>query len=44
VRGGAWYVTTVVVRCAYRDWFGPVARLNLLGFRVVLRSAPVKKR
>jgi formylglycine-generating enzyme required for sulfatase activity len=44
VRGGAWNVTTGLVRCAFRNWVGPGSRLSFLGFRVVLRSAPVKKR
>ena len=41
VRGGAWGFSCDYARCAYRYGFLPVNRLNNLGFRVVLRSAPV---
>jgi formylglycine-generating enzyme required for sulfatase activity len=44
VRGGAWNFAADGVRCACRGRFEPDGRLNFLGFRVVLRSAPVKKR
>jgi len=41
VRGGAWNSLPDLARCACRDWDQPDDRLSYLGFRVVLRSAPV---
>jgi formylglycine-generating enzyme required for sulfatase activity/energy-coupling factor transporter ATP-binding protein EcfA2 len=41
VRGGSWHLPSVFARCAYRLRFPPEDRYDLLGFRVVLRSAPV---
>jgi formylglycine-generating enzyme required for sulfatase activity len=41
VRGGAWSLTSDDARCAVRNWIRPVNRGSNLGFRVVLRSAPV---
>jgi formylglycine-generating enzyme required for sulfatase activity len=40
-RGGSWRNHPVVVRCGYRDWNQPNLRSDDLGFRLVLRSAPV---
>ena len=42
VRGGSWSDHRDYARCAYRDWLRPDNRGDLLGFRVVLRSAPVR--
>ena len=42
VRGGSWFNPRVDARCAYRGRFLPDARYHDLGFRVVLRSAPVR--
>ena len=36
VRGGAWAHLPWYLRCAYRDWFDPDVRGDLLGFRVVV--------
>ena len=44
VRGGSWGFTHGSARCAYRDGSRPGLRVNFLGFRVVLRSAPVLER
>ena len=44
VRGGSWGLSRGYARCASRDWNHPDYRLSYLGFRVVLRSAPVSKR
>jgi len=41
VRGSSWLLNLVGARCAYRDWYPPVVRDGDVGFRVVLRSAPV---
>ena len=41
VRGGSWFDPRGLARCASRTWFLPDDRYVLLGFRVVLRSAPV---
>ncbi len=41
VRGGAWSVSLYIARCAYRLHGLHVNRGGGLGFRVVLRSAPV---
>ena len=43
VRGGSWDGPAVNARCACRDRNRPVYRFYVLGFRVVLRSAPVSK-
>jgi formylglycine-generating enzyme required for sulfatase activity len=36
VRGGAFVNIGWGVRCAFRDWYGPISRLGDLGFRVVV--------
>ena len=41
VRGGSWDDPRDLARCACRGGYAPVIRLDLLGFRVVLRSSPV---
>ena len=41
VRGGSWGFRRVNARCAYRSWDPPDDRYGYLGFRVVLRAAPV---
>jgi formylglycine-generating enzyme required for sulfatase activity len=41
VRGGSWSYRRSKARCAFRDWYLPVSRLDDLGFRVVLRPPPV---
>ncbi|MGH8588473.1 MAG: formylglycine-generating enzyme family protein, partial [Gammaproteobacteria bacterium] len=41
VRGGSWYRNRVDARCASRHRNPPGSRYLSLGFRVVLRSAPV---
>ena len=41
VRGGSWLNALDGARCAWRNWFHPDYRDDFLGFRVVLRSAPV---
>jgi formylglycine-generating enzyme required for sulfatase activity len=41
VRGGAWDNLRVLARCAFRLRVLPDLRFNFIGFRVVLRSAPV---
>lgn len=41
VRGGSWYCPSIFARCAYRLSLDPGLRLDDLGFRVALRSAPV---
>ncbi len=41
VRGGAFYLHRDLARCAYRYGDHPDLRFNFIGFRVVLRSAPV---
>ena len=41
VRGGSWGFARYAARCATRPTLTPDARGDLLGFRVVLRSAPV---
>jgi len=41
LRGGSWFAPRVFARCAYRYWGHPDLR-GLFGFRVVLRSAPVR--
>jgi formylglycine-generating enzyme required for sulfatase activity len=41
VRGGSWIVHQGSARCAYRDRIRPGVQFNGLGFRVVLRAAPV---
>jgi len=40
-RGGSWLHDRHLARCASRYWFPPGARYYGLGFRVVVRSAPV---
>lgn len=42
VRGGSWDDLQDCARCAYRRRFQPVYRYDLLGFRVVLSSSPVR--
>jgi formylglycine-generating enzyme required for sulfatase activity len=42
VRGGAWDLNRDIARCACRDGDHPVYRSVSIGFRVVLRSAPVR--
>jgi formylglycine-generating enzyme required for sulfatase activity len=42
VRGGSWYCPRVYARCAFRYGLLPDLRYYLLGFRVVLRSSPVR--
>ena len=41
VRGGSWRYDRYGARCAFRFWFEPGYRYGFVGFRVVLRSAPV---
>jgi formylglycine-generating enzyme required for sulfatase activity len=41
VRGGSWYDSRVFARCCHRSGDQPDYRSDLIGFRVVLRSAPV---
>lgn len=41
VRGGSWLDSPFFARCVFRNWYGPDARSVIVGFRVVLRSAPV---
>jgi hypothetical protein len=41
LRGGSFDGRSVVARCAFRDGFPPDFRNRNVGFRVVLRSAPV---
>jgi formylglycine-generating enzyme required for sulfatase activity len=41
VRGGSWDFPRVFARCAFRLGNLPDLRLVVLGFRVVLRAAPV---
>lgn len=41
VRGGSWYGPHVSARCASSGGFLPVARNDVIGFRVVLRFSPV---
>ena len=41
LRGGSWYAHRDRARCAARYWSPPGSRSGHLGFRVVLRSAPV---
>jgi formylglycine-generating enzyme required for sulfatase activity len=36
VRGGSWGSSLRDVRCAGRDWYGPLAGLGTLGFRMVV--------
>jgi formylglycine-generating enzyme required for sulfatase activity len=43
VRGGSWDDHRDGARCAFRYWGRPEDRNGLLGFRVVLRSAPVQQ-
>ena len=42
VRGGSWGYRRGFARCAFRHWYPPGSRLDYLGFRVVLRSSPVR--
>ena len=42
VRGGSWDLYHDGARCACRDWNLPDLRLSNFGFRVVLRSPPVR--
>ncbi len=42
VRGGSWFDHRASVRCACRSWGRPGSRNGGLGFRVVLRSSPVR--
>ena len=41
VRGGSWFNHRDHARCGYRLWLVPDSRVSGLGFRLVLRSAPV---
>ncbi len=41
VRGGSWFDHRVGARCAFRFENPPADRADVLGFRVVLRAAPV---
>jgi len=41
VRGGSWNYGRVVARCSYRAWNDPDYRHDGIGFRVVVRPAPV---
>jgi formylglycine-generating enzyme required for sulfatase activity len=41
MRGGSWGSVRIYARCAVRDGNRPDRRGNRLGFRVVLRAAPV---
>jgi len=41
VRGGSWRFAVIYARCAFRNGPLPVDRLDYLGFRVLLRAAPV---
>ncbi|EXI72131.1 MAG TPA: SUMF1/EgtB/PvdO family nonheme iron enzyme [Candidatus Accumulibacter phosphatis] len=41
VRGGSWFPPRVLARCGIRLRFLPDLRLDVIGFRVVLRSSPV---
>jgi formylglycine-generating enzyme required for sulfatase activity len=41
VRGGAFYHTSGLVRCACRDGYYPVNRYDGIGFRVVLSPFPL---
>jgi formylglycine-generating enzyme required for sulfatase activity len=42
LRGGSWYGVRDSACCAYRLWSSPGSRFDSLGFRVVLRSSPVR--
>ena len=42
VRGGSWLDLHDDARCAYRYWLHPAFRSGNIGFRVVLRSPPVR--
>ena len=42
VRGGAWGTRRDYARCAFRLWYPPGSRFDDIGFRVVLRSSPVR--
>ncbi|MGH7599597.1 MAG: SUMF1/EgtB/PvdO family nonheme iron enzyme [bacterium] len=35
LRGGSWYINTVILPCAIRNWYIPQFRYDLVGFRVV---------
>jgi formylglycine-generating enzyme required for sulfatase activity len=39
LRGGSWYNGPRVCRSAYRNFYGPVVRNDVLGFRVVVSAA-----
>ena len=41
LRGGSWDLVSDLARCAHRNWDLPDDRRDFVGFRVVLRSAPV---
>jgi formylglycine-generating enzyme required for sulfatase activity len=41
VRGGSWDYNRDYARCAFRSRLLPDSRNDFIGFRVVLRSAPV---
>ncbi len=33
IRGGAWYFDQFNARCAFRGWYDPFSRDDLIGFR-----------
>jgi formylglycine-generating enzyme required for sulfatase activity len=41
VRGGSWLDHRIFAGCAARSWHRPNVAHSFIGFRVVLRSAPV---
>ena len=40
LRGGSWYYITYNFRCAYRNRYLPLSRLNYIGFRCVVLARP----